>query len=88
MEIGKCPPPPLPKTNTIEDFNKYLRPISLTSTLSKIAEAFIIEQDVKPTLLKVIDPQQFGSSLILQQPSPSSPCYTSGLKLQMELVRV
>ena len=51
---------PLPKSNTIEDFNKDLRPISLTSTLSKIAESFIIEQDVKPTLLNVIDPQQFG----------------------------
>ena len=51
---------PLAKAHTIEDFNKDLRPISFTSTLSKIAEAFIIEQEVKPTLLKVIDPQQFG----------------------------
>ncbi len=44
----------------IEDFNKDLRPISLTSTLSKIAEDFIIQHDLKPKLLNVIDPNQFG----------------------------
>ncbi len=51
---------PLPKTKDIEDFNKDLRPISLTSTLSKIAEDFIIQHDLKPKLLNVIDPNQFG----------------------------
>ena len=50
----------LPKTKDIEDFNKDLRPISLTSTLSKIAEDFIIQHDLKPKLLNVIDPKQFG----------------------------
>ena len=59
MEIGKCPPPPPPpllKTNTTEDFNKDLRPISLTST-ERCRKS---QKDVKPTLLKVIDPEQFG----------------------------
>ena len=51
---------PLPKAKDIEDFNKDLRPISLTSTLSKIAEDFIIQHDLKPKLLNVIDPNQFG----------------------------
>jgi len=35
--------PPLPKAPTIFDYNKDLRPISLTSTLSKAAESFVIE---------------------------------------------
>ena len=36
--------PPVPKAPTISDFNKDLRPISLTSTLSKVAEDFVIER--------------------------------------------
>ena len=51
---------PLPKVPIVQDLEKELRPISLTSTLSKIAESFVIENEVKPTLLKVVDPQQFG----------------------------
>ena len=51
---------PLPKTVAIEDFNKDLRPISLTPTLSKFAESCIIEQEIRPTLLKAMDPNQFG----------------------------
>ena len=51
---------PLPKGSTVEDFSSDLRPISLTSTLSKIAEACVIQREIKPTLLKVIDPKQFG----------------------------
>lgn len=51
---------PFPKGPTIEDFNSDLRPISPTSTLSKISEACVIEQKIKSTLLKVIDPKQFG----------------------------
>ena len=33
---------PLPKNQTIEEFNKDLRPISLTPTLSKIAEKYML----------------------------------------------
>ena len=42
------------------DFNKDLRPISLTCTLSKVAEGFIINKELKPVLLKSLDPQQYG----------------------------
>ena len=51
---------PLPKAQDIEDFNKDLRPIALTSTLSKIAEEYIIQNELKPKLLNIIDPNQFG----------------------------
>ena len=52
--------PPLPKAPVISDFNKDLRPISLTSTMSKIAESFVIEEALKPVVLSHIDPGQFG----------------------------
>ena len=52
--------PPLPKVPTISDFTKDLRPISLTSTLSKVAEGIVIEKRLKPTILPSIDPGQFG----------------------------
>lgn len=51
---------PIPKARSIKDFNKDLRPVSLTSTLSKVAESFIIERELKPSLLKSMDPQQYG----------------------------
>ena len=50
---------PLPKVSVVNDLEKELQPISLTSTLSKIVESFIIERELKPTLLKVVDRQQF-----------------------------
>ena len=52
--------PPLPKAPIVSDFNKDLRPISLTSTMSKIAESFVIEKALKPVVLSHIDPGQFG----------------------------
>ena len=52
--------PPIPKARNITDFNKDLRPISLTSTLSKIAENIIIEYELKSKLLRKMDPKQFG----------------------------
>ena len=39
---------PLPKGTTIEDLNNDLRPISLTSALSKIAQACVVEQEIEP----------------------------------------
>ncbi len=51
---------PIPKARNITDFNKDLRPISLTSTLSKIAENIIIEHELKSKLLRKMDPKQFG----------------------------
>ena len=51
---------PLPKIQTIEEFNKDLRPISLTPTLSKIAEEYVVQEHVKPAVLKHIRPDQYG----------------------------
>ena len=45
----------------IKDVNKHLRPISLTPILSKIAEDYVVEEYVKPAVLKKIDPRQFGT---------------------------
>ena len=45
----------------IKDVNKHLRPISLTPSLSKIAEDYVVEEYVKPAVLKKIDPRQFGT---------------------------
>ena len=44
----------------IRDFSKNLRPLSLTSTLSKIAESIVITTELKPVILKQVDPNQFG----------------------------
>ena len=52
--------PPLPKVPTICDFIKELRPISLTSTLSKVTEGIVMEKELKPTILSSVDPRQFG----------------------------
>ena len=41
---------PLPKVKQVTDPKKELRPISLTSTLSKISEDFIVSDLIKPTL--------------------------------------
>lgn len=43
--------PPVSKSASTEDFNKDLRPISLTSTLSKDAEGYIIDRALKPLML-------------------------------------
>ena len=52
--------PPVPKGASIEDFNKDLRPISLTSIMSKVAEGFVIDRELKPLMLECMDPDQFG----------------------------
>ncbi|CAB4032223.1 RNA-directed DNA polymerase from mobile element jockey, partial [Paramuricea clavata] len=45
----------------VKDVSKHLRPISLTPILSKVAEEFIIQEYVKPAVLKKIKSNQFGS---------------------------
>ena len=55
MEDGR-----FPKQYKITDFNKDLRPISSMSTLSKVAEEFIIDKKLKPVLHKSLEPQQYG----------------------------
>ena len=71
-DIWKCADvTPLPKTNPIENLNKDLRPISLTPAMSKIAEDIVVRDYVKPAIMKVLDPNQFGAvpkQLELQSP--------------------
>ena len=51
---------PLPKTKIVQHPKKDLRPISLTSCISKIAEEFLVNTYVKPAVLKMIVPHQYG----------------------------
>ena len=51
---------PLPKTKIVEDTAMDLRPISLTPTLSKIAEHYVVHEHVKPAVLKRLGTDQFG----------------------------
>ena len=52
---------PLPKVKPVEDLKKQLRPISLTPCLSKVAEEYVIFDYVKPAVLDVLDPSQYGT---------------------------
>ena len=47
---------PLPKVKQASDPKKKLRPISLTSALSKIAEDFLVSDYIEPALEEVVDP--------------------------------
>ena len=44
----------------MNDINTDLRPISLTPTISKIAEEYVVVNHVKPAVLKHIRPDQYG----------------------------
>ena len=52
---------PIPKQTPVRDVNRHLRPISLTSILSKLTEEIVVDHFVKPAVLKQIDPRQFGT---------------------------
>ena len=52
---------PLPKVKPMENLTKHLRPISLTACLSKVAEKFVVQDYVKPAVLKILDPNQYGA---------------------------
>ena len=62
---------PLPKKKPVNILEKDLRPISLTPCVSKVAEEFIVEDYIKPAILNVIDPSQYGA------------CYTTGVSILM-----
>ena len=51
---------PVPKKKQVQDIKKDLRPISLTSCISKIAEDIVVYDYVKPAVLKIIDANQYG----------------------------
>ena len=61
---------PVPKQNPVRDINKDFRPISLTPLISKLVEEVVIDQFIKPAILKVVDPNQFGSAKVVNHPSP------------------
>ena len=52
---------PLPKQKPVTDLNRHLRPISLTPSISKVAEDFVVILFVGPAVLEVIDLDQFGA---------------------------
>ena len=52
---------PIPKQKPIQDVNKHLLPISLTSILSKVAEEFVVAEYLRPSILKKIGDNQFGA---------------------------
>ena len=52
---------PIPKQKPIKDVNKHLRPILLTSILSKVAEEFVVADYLRPSILKKIGDNQFGA---------------------------
>jgi hypothetical protein len=49
---------PIPKQKTVQEVNKDLRPISLTPIISKVAEDYIVDEFVKPAVLRRVDPNQ------------------------------
>ena len=51
----------LRKVKQVLDPKKELRPISLTSAFSKIAEDFVVSDCIKQALKKVVDLNQFGN---------------------------
>jgi retron-type reverse transcriptase len=51
---------PLPKSSTVNDINTDFRPISLTPSISKIAEEYVVVNHVKPAVIKHIRPDQYG----------------------------
>ena len=60
MQWKKANISPLPKVNQVTDLHKHLRPISLTSVISKVAEDFVLERGLKNAISKILDPNQFG----------------------------
>ena len=50
---------PVPKLKPVIDI-KNLRPISLTSVISKLAQDFVVALHFGPVVLEVIDPNQYG----------------------------
>jgi hypothetical protein len=52
---------PLPKQKPVKNVNKHLRPISLISVVSKMAEDFVVKNFVKSAVPRKIDRNQFGT---------------------------
>ena len=52
---------PLPKQRPVREIKKDLRPILLTACISKLTEDFVVTEYVKPAILCMLDPNQFGA---------------------------
>ena len=52
---------PVPKVKQLVDPKKELRPISLTASLSKVAEDFMVSGYIRPALERMADLNQFGT---------------------------
>ena len=52
---------PIPKRKPVKDVKKDLKPISLTTCLSKLAEDLVVTNYVKPAALRVLDDRQYGA---------------------------
>ena len=61
---------PLSKQKPVLDINLHLRPISLMSILSKLAEEVIVERYVKPAILKIVANVSLELFLDHQLPKP------------------
>ena len=51
---------PVPTLKPVIDINKNLRPLSLTSVISKLAQDFVVALHFGPAALEVIDTNQYG----------------------------
>ena len=51
---------PVLKLKPVTDINKHLRPISIISVISKLAQDFVVALHFGPVVLEVIDPDQYG----------------------------
>ena len=75
---------PIPKSAPVQHINQHLRSVSLTSILSKVAEDFVAEKELKPGILKILDPNHFG---VIHGSSTSQALIkmiNAGQKLQMD----
>ena len=52
---------PIPEKKPAQEVKKDLCPISLTLIISKVAEDYIVDEFVKPAVLRRVDPNQYGA---------------------------
>ena len=52
---------PIPKRKPVKDVKKDLKPISITTCLSKLAEDLVVTNYVKPAALRALDDRQYGA---------------------------
>ena len=68
----------IPTERSIQYIDNHLRPIPLTSILSKLGEEFVVDLSLKPAVLEKVDQTQFGTDPILAPPTHLFICYIPG----------